>query len=157
MKHYNPTINKSMSDIFNLKGESTDEISNEILPVINIHPKVNITRAVYAANAASTTIYTTPSDKDFFLTTVSLQVIRSTASVNVVVPLKAYIDGVLQTIISVAGITLVAQDQAVALSFPIPIKIDRGTAIVVTISDTTPVIAIVGSVSGYTVETIKNT
>lgn len=154
MKHYNPTISADINRILNLKGESTSEISEEIIAVIPIIPKCNIVRSIRAINASNVvTLFTTPTDKDFYLTNAALNFIKDASATSTVSDITVYIDGVLQTLLRIDQITLTAQTGSIAESYPIPIKIDRGTNITVEHGTAVANITTSGMIKGYTVET----
>lgn len=157
MKHYNITLNKTMQDTFNLKGESTDEVFDGIVPVIPLNPRIDIVKSASATNATNAIIFTTPIDKDFYLTHASLSVIKDATSTSIVSAITVTIDGVVPSIIQIAGITLTPQISQLVLCFNYPIKIDRGTQIRVTNSTNVGNIRADGCISGFTVETTKNT
>jgi len=157
MRHFNNTINKSMSDTFNLKGESTDEILDNIVPVVIVEPKVDIVIGSTLDNGTSLTLYTTPTDKDFYLTTAQMNVIKDVTSTSNRSRLLVTINGVSQQLLTLASLTLTPQNITVAQNYRIPIKLDRNTGVIITNSTNVANISTSASISGYTVETVKNT
>lgn len=134
---------------------SPSNVAGQVIPVININPKhsrrCNITRAT-SATGSSGTIYTAPTDKDFFIVACSLSVCKDVTATSTNSDINVTIDGATNPILSIAGLTLTAQSESVSLCFNSPIKIDRGTS--VTISNTTNVanIRTRGTITGYTTE-----
>ncbi len=155
MRHFNNTINKSMSDTFNLKGESTDEINDVIVPVIVVEPKIDIIKNTVVVNATSGTVYTTPTDKDFFLTSASLSVAKDVTSTSTFTRLKIVVDGISLIILSIATMTLTVQNDSISNSFK-PIKLDRNSTIQILNSTNVATLNTEATIQGYTVETVKN-
>ncbi len=156
-KHNNPSISERARRIFN--NQLNEEISNEVLdyitPTIEIKPRVNIGKYSSLTNSLGGTIYTTPTDKDFYLTFCCLGVIKDVTATSVESYLSAVIDGVRVYILDIPGITLTPQDQTLCVSFPLPIKIDRGTTININSSTNVANTRVFGSILGYT-EEVKN-
>lgn len=156
MKHNNPSIGEDSLRLFNLKtGDALSEISPIIQPSIEILPRINIARQVTATNATSATVYTTPTDKDFYLCTVQLAFIKDVTSTSTQLAMTTTIDGVACTLIRVPHITLTVGQGSTSISYPIPVKIDRGVTIAVTSSTNVANVAVSGVITGYTVETVK--
>jgi len=159
MKHNNPTIAEDSVRLFNLKtGEGLSEVSPIIVPTVEINPRINIVKRNTCTNATSVTLYTTPTDKDFYLTGVSLSHTRDVNATCVSTAINGVIDGVSTGTIFIEHRmqTLTAGNiPASTQSFSIPIKIDRGTAITITASTNVGNFVSVGIIFGYTVETVK--
>lgn len=113
--------------------KTPDNITNSVQPTIEANPmlvqEANVVRSNQAVNATSATLYTTLSNCDFYLTSCSLHVIKDVNATSTVSAIQATIDGLARNIIQIGGFTTTVQDQGLTLSFPHPIKIDRGTAI----------------------------
>ena len=148
----NTQTKKEMEDA--VRGNSVTNIAptkvnDFIQPVININPKdyrrVNIVRSRATAGA----IYTTPVDKDFFLTSSFLSVAKVAADTGTDASVTCTIDGASQTLTTVSGVTLTLNFANLAREFNPPIKIDRNTAITSVAGNITRC----GSgICGYTVE-----
>ena len=128
-------------------------LSNQVVPVIDVNPKharkINVVRYVTSASAA----YTTPTDKDFFLMGFNMSFSKTVANDGANLTLTGYVDGVVQNIGTLAGITLTAERAEMSQSFPIPIKIDRGTALTFAVGATMATVR--GTIFGYLVENIN--
>lgn len=156
MKHYNPTLSEDMQRIFNIKsGENTDQVADFIQPTKEVMRYCNIVRSVLGSGSASTTIYTTPTGKDFYLVGFMHNWIKDVAATAANSYINVTIEGVTQKISYLAGITLTVQNIGTALTFPVPIKIDRGTTIVVVNSTNGAVISTAAIIYGYTEEVSK--
>jgi len=113
------------------------QLADKIVPVMEVNPKllktVNIVRYANATNPASaTTIYTTPTNQDFYLTGATINSIKtatSDLSTGVFTSLQVVINGATQRLFSANGITLTAQEHNVNMVFSPPIKIDRNSVI----------------------------
>lgn len=131
-----------------------NELAEKVLPVMEVNPKLlrraNVVK--YVSGASSGTIYTTPTDKDFFLCTAILSVNKDVASTAAGTYLSCVVEGVTTRLIHIAGITLTVQSECLSVSFPVPIKIDRNTPIAIASSASGAVIAVAGTITGYTVE-----
>ena len=138
----NNNVLKSLNSATGFMGYTADNVISEIeqkfQPSIETNPLVvnisNIVRNLTRTTTGSGTIYTTPTDKDFYLVSASLSFIKdatcdqatgTSAAVNVV------IDGTTVSTVSTSGLTLTAQSGEVSLSSGYPIKVDRGTTITI--------------------------
>ena len=135
-RHYNPSISERIQRTFGFKaGETLDNNITGPVAVIPIQPVVRLVKPSRATSTGSATIFTAASDKDTYLTGVLFSYTKdatcdmSSASDPGV---TATIDGVATNIIRLGTLTLTAQSEAVYISFPIPLKIDRGTAVQLT-------------------------
>lgn len=155
MRNNNPTISLDLNRIFDLKGESTNIIADFIQPIVPITRIINIIRNATGTNATSTVLYTTPSDKDFYLTNASLSLIKDATATSNISTITVVVEGVTQRIISIIGLTLTAQAETNYKNFNIPIKLDRNTAITITHSTNVGNVSANGIIMGYTVETTK--
>lgn len=143
------SIGQWFSRLFDTKaGEDITQVAEFIQPVISLHPKINIVRV----NA-----YTTPTDKDFYLTNITLTGTHAAADTGTIVIMRAFVDGVQQTLLRLPGISLVAQEPMVISENyqTSPIKIDRGTAIDISATGTWTTTG--GTIKGFTMETNKGT
>ncbi len=130
------------------------KVADNIQPVILADAKIcNIVRSGFANNAISTSIYTTPADKDFYLVSCNLAVIKDSTSTSTSTQLRCVIDGLATAnVLIIPSITLTPQNAFETINFNIPLKLDRNSSI--NIVNTTNVANIVssGTIIGYTVE-----
>lgn len=129
VKHYQDTAGlNALSDFTSLS------IGQNIAPTLDLNQKYT-THAIeaYSASTGSITVYTTPTDRDYYLTSVSLGFIKSAACdvTNGALSLLVYVNSRQSAIIRIPVLTLTAQNGYIALSFPHPIKVDRGTSITI--------------------------
>lgn len=156
--------NSDLSKEFRDVGKLTDfiipnQIDNKIIPVIDINPKhsriANIVRNVGSTASGATTIYATPSDKDFYLTNATLNCMKDAASDNTNVTLTVYIDGAQRQLFSFAFLSLTAERASEVLTFNPPIKLDRGRNIEVNGSYTVGNLSKRATIVGYEIENIN--
>jgi hypothetical protein len=155
MQNNNISISQDMNRIFDLKGESTNVIADFIQPIMNIQRFCNIVRNVSSDNATSATLYTTPSDKDFYLVSASLSFVKDITATTTGVSLRAVVEGVQRRILELACLTLTVERGQLNISLNNPIKIDRNTNISVDSITNNANFNIRGQIIGYTVETTK--
>jgi hypothetical protein len=110
----------------------------------------DIVRDSITTNATTSTAYTTPTDRDFYLTAAALNVIKDVTSTSTASRLLVNISGSLRTILEITGITLTVQQEVTSISFPFPIKLDRGTTITVTNSTNVANCSSKGIIYGFT-------
>lgn len=136
-------------------------ISGQVIPVININPKdyrvVNIVKDVNTTASGAVTLYTTPADKDFFLTSVTFSVVKDAACSHAGASrlrLAATINGETVGIAGVALLNLTAENKTVGYGYSTPIKIDRGTALQSGLTFIAGNYSLYMSLQGYTVEKV---
>lgn len=126
------------------------------VPVVETNPKMlrrcEIVKTASAANATSATIYTTPADKDFYLSAVGLSCIKDATSTSTLSSIVTTVLGSSVVVIGIAGFTLTAQNDTMTLNFPVPIKVDRNVVISVNNSTNVANVTSRGSIAGYIVE-----
>lgn len=135
-------------------------IANYIQPVMEVNPKllrrITITRDNTKTTTGSAIIYTTPATQDFYLVGYTISVIKDVAcdaATGGVAFISVVIDGATRTFGNIVGITLTAQNEAFSHSFPIPMKIDRSTTILITgPAHAAGVLVKSGSIFGYVVD-----
>jgi len=93
------------------------------------YPPPNFVTALSVTNSTGGTIYTVPSDRDFYLYGVTLSVSKDVTSTSTSTHVSIVINGSANNVISIAGTTLTPLQDSVTLSLSKPIKIDKGTNI----------------------------
>lgn len=153
---------EEIRDVFKMQQNVDGIISNvagQIIPVVDVNPKharrCLVARRATATNATTATIYTTPSDKDFFLNSLSVGYIKDATSTSLYSGITATIDGVARELLLIPGITLTAANGSVSVSFPVPLKVDRGTSILCVNSTNVANVSCISCITGYTVEGIR--
>lgn len=130
------------------------QISNQIVPVLISNPErtPNIIKQASAINSTSSVIYTTPTDRDFYLTNVNIANIKDVTSTSALSYVACLVNGAPSIIVSVSGLTLTPSSASNTISFPYPIKIDRGTQITVNNSTNIANVSTTASIIGYTID-----
>lgn len=105
----------------------TEEKVRLVYPVN--HKFTTIWKASDSSTSGTSTIYTTPTDKDFFLTSISMSITKNATSDNTGLSLTSTIGGAAVALSKILTETLTASSFVVTREFPYPIKIDRGVAI----------------------------
>jgi hypothetical protein len=126
----------------------------EAIPVIEVGMKLTknaISRTGGSAATGSATIYTTPTDQDFYLTGFNFSYSKNatcdvaTGSIN----LTAFIQGANVAICLLSVLTLTAEKDTISVTLTHPIKIDRGKAIAISGTFTAGAMARNGAIYGY--------
>lgn len=124
-------LNK-LSDLTGIQtaiDELPSQLNTTISPVININPSFTLlVRSNASTTTAATTAYTTPSDKDFYLTYLYMSNVKDAACDNTAVYLNVDVpDGGTQRIASFENIPSVATSKEIAINFTYPIKLRRNS------------------------------
>jgi len=155
-KHYNPSIVERANRI--LASKAGDYLSDEVIP--NIQPVIPITAVARicqgtAGTAATNTIYTTPADKDFYLTGAVLAYIKDVTSTATLFRYRVFVNELQKEIITLPAITLTPGCESVAIELNPPLKLDRNTTVVCTTDSTVANVKVSGNVIGYTEEVTR--
>jgi len=135
-KIYNSDLFKELKDGAKIQ-QAVDRIPNEIaekvIPVMEVNPKllrtINIIKNVYGTATGNLTVYSVPSNKDFYLVGADISAQEDALSTNTATYIAATIDGAAVRILQLSKLTLTADSKNGSISFNTPIKIDRGTNI----------------------------
>lgn len=124
-----------------------------ITPVYEIDkPIANLCIGGGNTTSGALTVYTTPSaNADFYLTTLHASYVKN-ATCDVAsgrLQVTAQINGVVIELIGFPVLTTTAQQEDTVISFPYPIKLDRGTSISFTGTFTAGNMCRTGNITGY--------
>jgi len=117
-----------------LKDILPKKLATSIVPVIDINPKhswfTNVQNSGFSTAAnTTTTIYTTPTTSDFFLTGFTLALSADATSTLTAAAIKYYNENNKEIVLAyLSKPSVIADSQTLSLSFP-PLKIARGTNI----------------------------
>jgi len=132
------------------------ELTGQALPVMdmtpNFHRFANIVRSVQATTSGTSTLYTTPTDKDFYLTAASLNYEKDVVNDSLLVYLSVVIDGATNNVLRIGKLGTTASKGESSIALSPPIKLDRGSQILIGGSFTAGALNKSGSIIGYTVE-----
>lgn len=108
----------------------------DVRAVIDLTPRTHRVTDILKAATGAATLYTTPMDRDFFMTVASMQGSKAATDSGTALTITATVNGVSVTILSSIFQTLhddTFQDRG---HFFYPIKVDRGTAVVFSLGGT---------------------
>ena len=134
------------------------ELAEKVVPVMEVNPKLlkelNIIKNTEAFNTTSATIYTTPSDKDFYLTGYALSVTKDAGSTSQKSWISCTINGATTIIVRIETINGQIDSGNLSHTFLYPIKIDKNTTI--TVNNSTAVASIQANATIYGYEEYNN-
>jgi len=157
-RYKNDDVRAAIKNNLYLDGYSDhapSEISNFIQPIVDVTPNnnriVNIYKELDVTNTSGT-IYTTPTDKDFYLTSCSLSFIKNAGNLSAKVYI-AYISASPIYLNIISTLSGTADRANNTITFNTPLLLPRGAALSLASDDATASINISGLVFGYTVDT----
>lgn len=128
------SVIQKTQDLLGLQSGS-DQIPNQsaniVSPVIEVGPKFSTIMKTNSASTSSNTtlIYTTPTDKDFYLTYACLSATKDAASDNTAVSLFVSVDNSSSRVLFQEMQTLTATSFTNIANFNYPLKLNRGSQI----------------------------
>lgn len=145
-----------MIDLLGLQPSSQTvplALNGTVQPVVEIGPRhTRISRFNFSSTTGTGTLYTTPTDKDFYITYVSLTVTQDATCDGVVGTVQLVQDGVTRGLIAIPHQALTAGTYTLSLSFPYPIKVDRNTAITAVTTFTAGTCSRYATLGGFVLE-----
>jgi len=106
------------------------ELGNTVIPTLDINPNItNLCRNGSQALTATAAIYTAPTDCDFYLDYVVLGMTKDATSDLVVAACQIVQDGRTVRVAILPLQTTTAGSWSQVVSFPKPVKVDRGSAV----------------------------
>jgi len=138
------------------------ELGSTIVPVVNVNPKayrtINIVKFAQGTATGNTVVYTTPTDRDFYLTNYvfssSANATADSTFARLFVSTDEFPAGVY--IAELAKQTLTEFAGTVSMAFPVPMKLKRGTNVIVYQEFTVGASNGSAAIQGYTVEPFEN-
>lgn len=155
---FNKDLQNVANEQFNIKNGDffSEQIPNILTPVVPIVPYANVVKSAgIGSGGTSTTIYTTPTDRDFYLCSAWLSLAQDAGSAVTEHYIRAYVGGSQINILAKECIASTAQSDTITISFKFPIKIDRNTALTVEHGAASAVVNTLGGITGYISETLK--
>jgi len=130
------------------------QLADKVVPVMEVNPKMLRRINVVKRSSTAGTIYTTPTDKDFYLIAYSLNATSTAAGSNIfslsVVPEEEGVATIIGAVYLYNTAAIDADSGLQSLSFPIAIKLKRGSTVVTASSGTTAARSC--TIFGYTTE-----
>lgn len=150
----NSRIKNSFIDVLGLnpiQDRIPDTVIPSVQPVFNVGAtRCDVCRYADASNSTAVTVYTTPVDKDFYLSSVVLSVVKDATATSVRSAVVVRVDGTDQRVISIPGFSTTAQNQTVSITLSPPIKVDRNTVVSLTNSTNVANVTASACIQGYT-------
>lgn len=156
----NTSIFATAHQLFNVRDGVffNDNLGNQIIPTINIQQHTSIVRSG-STSTSNVTLFTTPLDKDFFLTACTVSLAKdATSDLATGTPcgISMTVGGTASAILPISSLTLTAQNTFVTLNLERPVKVDRNTSISLVKGATTVGTCVVGgSICGYLSDTLQ--
>ena len=130
-------------------------LNDKVIPVIDVNPKharvCDIVKTAVAQNATSATVYTTPTDQDFYLVGWNLNLIKDATSTSTASGIKFTVNGAQAAHSRIASLSLTAQTANIVVVLDKPIKLDRNTTVTIENGTNVANITLYGTIFGYTV------
>lgn len=128
------------------------ELAAVVQPVYIFNPRYSYVGKVgTGATTASVTIYTTPTAKEFYLTSVWLSYTKDVVCDCTSVSIQVYVDGAtMYWYLPVQSVT--ADSAGLSLALPFPLRLDKNSTIKVVGSFTAGAMTKTGSITGFILE-----
>ena len=128
-------------------------LNSTVSATLDLNPRFsNILKYNQTTATASNTLYTTPRDKDFYLTHAVLSFVKSALSDMASVSINAVVSGATIRIITKELSSLAVENDTVIITFSYPIKIDRNTGITLAGSFAAGTCTKTGMIGGFIIE-----
>lgn len=153
--HNTETIKRILDDggIQTSTEDVPTQLASKVVPVLVSNPPIvaNVLESAMRNTTGSVTVYTTPTDKDFFLTSAYLGFVCDATCDGTLYFLKVSPKGQASTsLISIRKATTTADRDFQPFAFPIPLQLEKGTNITVTCTFTAGTTSFDGGIVGYT-------
>lgn len=157
--NYNTNLFRRAIELFNIKDGIffRHELPYTLTPVVPITPVCNIAKWLNPVVSGTGTLYTTPSDKDFYICSAALAVIKdATCDVSIgSIAISITTGGLSQNILMIPVLTTTAQSGEINITFPFPIKCDRNSAVTLTGTYAAGLMSRSASIAGYVDNTLS--
>lgn len=125
-------------------------VNPSIQPVYNVLRRIcNIAREASRTSSGTSAIYTTPTDRDFFLTGMHMAFQANATSDGTSLIFAFTPAGQSATTITIPKLTTTAITASLVKDFSIPIKLERGTAINITYAFAAGASTVSASITGF--------
>jgi len=145
-------LQRVVSELGTQELQACDKVNDNIQPTLDINPHYSkIFMVGERTSSGPITAYTTPADKEFYLTFAKLTLITDANQDGVLATLSIFVDGVSKILLNIDKFTTTATIEHIEVSFPYPIKVDKNTAIIATATRTAGTHTLRAAVAGFLV------
>lgn len=158
---YNSDLFKELKDgakIQQSRDVVPSQLADKVVPVMEVNPKL-LRRSMLSGGSSRTTTgtatyLTTPADRDFYVTAISLGVCKDAACdvATGQIRITAAVNGASSSILAIPVLTLTAQNIVITQAFDAPLKLDRSTALQTSATYAAGLMAVTVTYQGYFVE-----
>lgn len=136
------------------------DLTPNVYPCVEVNPELmrrsNIVANASRSTTGTSTVYTAPTDKDFYLVGIQFSFACDATADSTAYTVSVTGDEFSSTsLIRVVKLTTTADSKSVTWSFPAPIKLKQGQTITVNQTFTAGASTVSATIVGYTVENIK--
>jgi len=143
-------------EFFFSSAEAPQQVANTVQPVFNVGDKYsNVVASGELVATGSTTVYTTPTEEDFYLTNAYLNSQCDSACDSTEINLNVVVGGKSCELIHFMKFSASSYSRFEDMSFPFPIKLDRNSAITITHTYAAGNATVGASIVGFTKTTPK--
>lgn len=131
----NQELKRAFSDSTKTQlSEQPNQVNNNIVsPVVDVTPnnykKIDLIKTASASASTNATIHTASTVKDTYICAANLSFIKDASATATRIWIQTTIGGLTVYILETVTLTLTADSKAISISFPKPIKIDKGALV----------------------------
>ncbi len=133
-----------------------NQLAEKVVPVMEVNPKffrlTNVYKQVSFTASAGGTVYSTPADKSFYLTSITLQNLSDVNADNTFFQFQFYPEGMAGVILARYKPTFTAYNDYIQIYFDIPIKMARDVTLTASSTFTVGTSRTTATITGYTVD-----
>lgn len=122
--------------ISSARDKIPDQLGQTVVPILDVTPRkhrvLDICQTATRTTSGSTNLFTSSTSYDTFLVSCSLAMIKDATcddASGAAATITAVVNAVTVSLLNIPGITLTACNESISISFPFPLKIDRGTSV----------------------------
>jgi len=135
------------------QGDIATELNKVVVPVLEIGAKTSSTcKAASGATTSDVNLYTTPRDKDFYLTYVHLRGVKDATHDGTSATLQVVMGGATTALVRRYFLSATAETFEVSVVLPYPLKIDRNSVISITATFSAGTMTKSGCIAGFILE-----
>jgi hypothetical protein len=153
---YNTELTKELiagGGIQTSRDNVPNQLADKVVPVMEVNPRMlrtcNIVTSNITATTGNVTIFTAPTDRDSYINSAYLSMAKDVTCDGTSISLTAIIQGITVNLLSIRGITLTALNQTLSISYPAPIKIDKGSLVLMTFTFSVGVVVKGSGITGF--------